>query len=102
MGLFTLVEKKNHSRWLFWAPTTFTTTDMREEFSHVVVSKGRAGDTCAFPSNSEGKITSLLGFGYEMGPDRWLQDDEIAPYLEECVEALAAGQKPFPPKKFWA
>jgi len=56
-----------------------------DPFEYVVLSIGRAGDTCAFPSTSDGRILDMVGFGYGMGPNRWLVDEEFDPYIAECI-----------------
>ena len=54
-------------------------------FDHLVLSLGRDGDTCVFPADETGKILDFLGFGYGMGPSRWLVDEEFDAYVEECI-----------------
>lgn len=55
------------------------------EFEHIVLSFGLLGDTCAFPADGEGRIISLVGFGFGIGPSRWLAGDEFDSYVRDCI-----------------
>lgn len=67
--------------------SNFTTTEGMggDRFEYVVLSLGRDGDTCAFPANEDGGILDLVGFGYGLGPSRWLMDSEMDDYIAECI-----------------
>ena len=54
-------------------------------FDHVVLSLGSGGDTCAFPADADGKIMQLIGFGFGMGPSRWLTEPEFDRYIDACI-----------------
>lgn len=55
-------------------------------FDHLVLSLGRAGDTCVFPADDQGRILDMLGFGFGMGPGRWMVDCEFDDYVRECID----------------
>lgn len=57
-----------------------------EPFEYVVLSLGSLGDTCAFPSNERGQIQDLCGFGFGLGPSRWLVDSEFDGYIQACID----------------
>jgi len=46
---------------------------------------GRDGDTCVFPSNEKGNVLDFVGFGYGIGPSRWLHDQEKDAYVDACI-----------------
>jgi len=54
-------------------------------FGHVVLSLGRYGDTCVFPSDDQGRILDSIGFGYGIGPSRWLAGEEFDDYVADCI-----------------
>lgn len=60
-------------------------------FDYITVSRGRLGDTCAFPANAAGGALDMIGIGYEMGPDWHLLDEELETYALECLELHDAG-----------
>lgn len=63
-----------------------TTDEMPDPFTHVVVSLGSLGDTCAFPASASGAILDFFGFGFADGPNRWLTDGELDDYVEQCIQ----------------
>ncbi len=63
-----------------------TTKEHPEPFDHVLVSRGKMGDTCAFPADAGGRLLDGMGFGYAMGPSYWLSDDELDAFLQECID----------------
>lgn len=61
-------------------------------FEYVALSLGRAGDTCVFPSDEEGNLLDLVGFGFVMGVSRWLFDEEADAFVAACIaQHLADG-----------
>lgn len=56
-----------------------------DQFEYVTLSRGRDGDTCAFPADAAGRIQDFVGFGFGMGPSRWLDDSEFDEYMAECI-----------------
>lgn len=54
-------------------------------FEHVALSRGRLGDTCVFPSDEEGNLLDLVGFGFGMGLSRYLTDDEADAFVTACI-----------------
>lgn len=79
-----------HNRHLFDLGKTFTVEG--KPFTHAVLSWGRAGDTCAFPATSEGKILDFCGFGFGLGPSRWIMPDEFDDYIADCIAAAESGR----------
>lgn len=85
----TRVPFDRHTRTLYRLSETVTRIDALGRtvtFDYVVASLDRLGDTCAFPADHTGAILDMLGFGYGMGPGRWLTDDEMDGYVQECIE----------------
>ncbi|MBO9555573.1 hypothetical protein [Cellulomonas sp.] len=62
-----------------------TTEDHPTPFEHLVLSLGREGDTCVFPADGQGRLSSLVGFGYGLGMPRWLTDAEMDAYVAACI-----------------
>ena len=89
-----LIGQPVSTRWLYEMGDTFS-TDRAGEFDHVVVSLGTHGDTCAFPATAEGRLLDLDGFGFSLGPSRWLSLAEHEAYLADCVAAHRTGEVAF-------
>lgn len=75
------------NRTLYKLSEPTTTEEMSgEQFQYVVLSLGRAGDTCAFPANDSGGVLDFIGFGFGVGPSRWILDEEKDAYIAACIE----------------
>lgn len=80
------VRSVSPTRWLYRLSEKTTTKELApEQFDHIVLSLGRLGDTCVFPANAEGGVLDFVGFGFGMGPSRWLTEAEIDGFVEACV-----------------
>lgn len=78
-------EKQRDGRQVYRLSEAITSAAYPEPFEYVVLSLGRAGDTCVFPSNEKGNILDFMGFGYAWGPSRWLTDGEYDAYVSACI-----------------
>lgn len=74
------------TRTLYRLSEPTVTKGVTEPFEYLVLSLGRYGDTCVFPSNEHGNILDLWGFGFGVGPSRWLVDCEFDAYVQACIE----------------
>lgn len=75
------------TRTLYKLSEPTTSEEMKgEQFEYVVLSWGSDGDTCAFPANESGGVLDFLGFGFGVGPSRWILDAEKDSYIAACIE----------------
>lgn len=80
-------------RQLYTLTTPLKVEALPEPVKYLVLSLGRHGDTCLFPSDSEGRIMDLLGVGFNMGPNRWLTESEFDGYVTQCINQEKLGAK---------
>lgn len=74
-----------HTRTLFRLSEPAVSEDHPGPFQYIVLSLGRDGDTCVFPSDARGGILGWCGFGFGLGPSRWLAGEELDDYVTACI-----------------